>query len=90
MKQFINSSISSSPLASPVHQHPPSLTAKHWNNELQEWEYRHYLSEVYGDSTIDKETYSNYSRLIDVLSFDGLFNGPLVQNLTLLEDKALF
>jgi hypothetical protein len=57
---------------------------------LQEWEYRHFLKVVHGDSEFDKQRYDNYSALNDLLSFNKLFNGPMVQNLTLVTDPAFF
>jgi hypothetical protein len=89
LKQFMLSNITRNPLKSTAKQHPESWTAHDWNPELQEWEYRHFLDVAYGDPSLDKTTL-NESQLTDLLSFNKLFNGPMVQNLTLIQDPAFF
>lgn len=44
VKQFINSTITHDPIQSKIKQYAASLTGKNWNNDLQEWEYRHFLN----------------------------------------------
>jgi hypothetical protein len=51
---------------------------------MQEWEYRQYLYSGLGNLDADTQVFSNYSRLVDLLSFDKLFNLPKVQDLWLL------
>ena len=88
--QFINSTITLNPLPSTIYQYPSSLTGHHWNNNLAEWEYRHFLNEVHFSPDFDPKNYDNVTRLADVLSFDKLFSVGMIQNITLGTDDSLF
>jgi hypothetical protein len=88
VKQFINSTITLNPLRSSIKQYPSSYTGRQWNPDLPEWEYRQYLDSALLDIGADKQIYSDYLRLADLLSFDKLFIIPKVQDLWLLNNET--
>ena len=88
--QFIGSNVTLHPIDSQIVQYPSVLTGHHWNDSLAEWEYRHFLTEVYLSPDFDSKKYTNLTRLTDLLSFDKLFSVAMIQNIFLNQNETKF